>query len=86
MQSQCCIYFGKHQNCICSGKSGAEPLPMPGCYGTMILLLTPPEDRAMLRSNSSADVEVSGKGDANASLFFLSTGKYASSFPETPKR
>jgi hypothetical protein len=40
----------------------------------------------MLRSNSSADVEVSGKGDANASLFFLSTGKYASSFPETPKR
>ena len=30
-----------------------------------------PEDKATLRSDLSADMEVSGKGDAVASLFFL---------------
>ena len=86
MQFQCCIYCGERQNCTYSDKLGAEFLHSPDCYGTMILLLTVPEDRAMLRSNLSAGMEVSEKGDAIASLFFLSVNKQSSPFSETPKR
>jgi hypothetical protein len=52
------------------------------------MLLTVSEDRAMLRSNPSADIEVSGKGDAEASLFFCINARalIGSPFPETSRR
>ena len=40
-------------------------------HGKITLLLTMPEDKATLRSDLSAGMEVSGKSSADALLFFL---------------
>ena len=45
-------------------------LPSRATHDKIALLLTMPEDRATLRSDPCAGMEVSRKGDAVASLFF----------------
>ena len=52
------------------------------------MLLTVTEDKATQRCDLSAGTEVSGKGDASASLFFVLTPRRtnASPFLETPMR
>ena len=56
--------------------------------GIIVSLLTVSEDKATQRCDLSAGTEVSGKGDASASLFFVLTPRCtrASPFLETTMR